>query len=271
MPDIAVLMTCHNRKEKTRSCIETIYDDVYKIHFIVTDDGSTDGTSELLQQLKPDYHLSVLKGTGKLYWCGGMRKAISYVMQCGKTYDYYVFVNDDVIFRPEVLKQTIARSREKNNAVIVGAVCNFQGELTYGGIQYRGKGIRYDTVKPGDENLCDTFNCNYVLLPSVVFKKAGNLDSNYRHTMADFDYGLHIRRLGYPIYSSVNYVGICERNKRENTWSERTLPRIDRFKRKESIKGLPCREWFYFLKKNFGIVKAIWHSVTPYIKIIIGT
>ena len=38
---------------------------------------------------------------------------------------------------------------------------------------------------------------------------------------------------------------------------------------KESPKGLPSKQWFYFLKKNFNINYAVWKSITPYIRIIL--
>ena len=44
----------------------------------------------------------------------------------------------------------------------------------------------------------------------------------------------------------------------------------DRLKKKRSPKGLPTRQWFHFLKKNFGLPQAVFYSVTPYIKILFG-
>ena len=38
---------------------------------------------------------------------------------------------------------------------------------------------------------------------------------------------------------------------------------------KESVKGAPFKQWFYFLKKNFGIFTAVIHAFTPYIRIIL--
>ena len=48
------------------------------------------------------------------------------------------------------------------------------------------------------------------------------------------------------------------------------MKRTERIKRKESIKGAPTKQWFYFLNKNFGVFSAIKGSVTPFVRIIIG-
>lgn len=269
MISITVLLTCHNRKEKTKNCIESIHDEKYAIRYIVTDDDSKDGTGELLKVLQREYNIVVLKGNGSLYWCGGMRKAIEYAQRQVDKTDYYVFVNDDVKFNKGILDSVIKRSNKLNNSVIAGATCNAEGELSYGAIRYRANTVQYDTVGIEDWEKCDTFNCNFVLLPEEIFIKAGNFDAHYQHAMADFDYGFHIRKLGYNIYSSDQYVGLCEKNSLKGTWIDSSLSRRERIRKKESVKGLPAREWYYFLKKNFGMKKAIWHSITPYFKILI--
>lgn len=267
---VTVLLTCHNRKEKTKSCIESIYDEKYAIQYIITDDGSSDGTEELLKQLQQKYNIIVIKGTGSLFWCGGMRKSIAYAQEQVQKTNYYVFVNDDVRFAKGALERAISRSRKLNNSVIVGATCNEKGELTYGAIRYQTNSVRYHTVEITDNEKCDTFNCNFVLLPEAIFGVAGNFDSYYQHAMADFDYGFHIQQLGYNIFSTEEYVGLCERNSVNGTWHDTSLSRGKRIRIKESEKGLPIREWYYFLKKNFGFRKAVWHSITPYVKILIG-
>ena len=51
---IATLLTCHNRKEKTLKCLNSITaqhipKQVGKIDVFLVDDGSTDGTSEAVK------------------------------------------------------------------------------------------------------------------------------------------------------------------------------------------------------------------------------
>ena len=88
--------------------------------------------------------------------------------------------------------------------------------------------------------------------------------------MADFDYCFSLKKAGSDIYMTDSYVGTCKKNDVKGSWRDNTLHRLDRLNLKESPKGLPRREWFYYLHKNFGLRTAIWHSITPYARIILG-
>lgn len=272
MTSVTVIFTCYNRKEKTAAFIKSIQDDRLHLSYVVTDDGSTDGTAADLSRLSGlGYDITTVHGDGKLYWCGGMRKAISHILESKKKTEYYVFANDDVVVFDNALYEMIVQSTKHENAVVVGTTCDHDGNLTYGGIRYHKHGIKYDTVDVTNENLaCDSFNCNLVLIPASVFEEMGNFDEHFTHAMGDFDYGLRIKRAGHPIESTRRYVGICERNPLKKTWADTNLSRRERFRLKESPKGLPFREWFYFLRKNFGLGTALVRSVTPYVKILLG-
>ena len=141
---------------------------------------------------------------------------------------------------------------------------------TYGGIRYQ-KGIHYDEVKPQDADLsCDSFNMNCLLMPQEIFWKVPNFDEHYIQSRADFDYGLSMKRLGIPVYVYNFYVGVCPDNDPKGGWTDTSLTRRERLKKKESIKGAPFAPWFYFLRKNFGLTQALLHGFTPYIRILFG-
>lgn len=64
--------------------------------------------------------------------------------------------------------------------------------------------------------------------------------------------------------------GICNNNNKKDTWEDTTLRRVERIRRKESIKGAPTKQWFYFLKKNFSLSLTIKGVITPFIRILLG-
>ncbi len=270
--NIAVLLTCHNRREKTISCINGLSFSEANIHFIVVDDGSNDGTVEALENLRGSFdrgkELTVIKGDGNLFYSGGMRKAMEYARQQDR-YDLYVLVNDDVLFDKGILDKVGERLSDADT-VLVGAMRGTDGHCTYGGVRYT-KGIHYKKVIPEDvDRQCDTFNANFVAVPADIFKSVPIMDSHYKHSLGDFDYGLAIKRAGYRIEVMQDYAGICENNPSTGTWRDVNLSRIERLKKKGSIKGAPFKQWFYFLKKNFGFSYALVYSITPYLRILIG-
>ena len=117
---------------------------------------------------------------------------------------------------------------------------------------------------------CDTFNCNCLLLDAACFLAMGNLDRAYVHSMGDYDYGLRLKKAGKIVVNSADYIGICDDNRIEGSWRDRTLSRRERLKKKESPKGLPRRDWYHYVRKNYSFPAALYHSLTPYLRILLG-
>lgn len=272
MGKLCVVLTCFNRKIKTKECIQTLVEKnkMVDMRFVVVDDNSTDGTSEELRKLP--YNIKLINGEGNLFWNRGMHKGIEYVINNNIDMDYCLLVNDDVSFFENSIEMIISQHKQigTKNGVIVGATCDIDTKLTYGGILKKSKNsLKYITVEPSSNLIeCDTLNANCVLIPKDVITSIGNLDPYYSHSMGDFDYGFKLVRNGYKIFSSCNYVGICERNKIEGTWEDRSLSLIKRIKLRESPKGLPIKEWFYFINKNYNIQLAIKCIIKSFIKML---
>lgn len=270
--DVVVLFTCHNRENMTRKSVYSLDDSSLSMQYIAVNDGCTDGTAAMLDQFGKDKDrgITILKGDGSLYWAGGMRKAMKYLRDKEVSADYVLLINDDVEFVDGALNYMLKEIKKHSKSCIVGATRDDNGKTTYGGIRYDMKRVKDTGIDVNDSNLkCDVANMNAFLIPYDAFKKAGVFDKHYKHAMADYDYSFELRRQGYHIFMTGKYVGVCPQNSRRGTWQDTRLSRRERVKLKESPKGLPAKEWFYYLKKNFGIRQAIWHSITPYIRIAI--
>ena len=296
---VCVMLTCFNRKDKTLNCIKSLISgNKCQVDFIVVDDGSTDGTGAALEDMAKELYerdsehasIEVIAATGGLFYSGGMRRAMEaakarYGSDVGNAPDFFILANDDVEFDRGVLDGLMhARSvnEHKENdltgdltphgsqTVIVGAMRDDSGKCSYGGIKYY-SGIHYKQIGPdAADRGCDTFNANFVAVPKEIFKAVPIIDPVYVHSLGDFDYGLQIKKAGYRIEVTDHFVGTCNNNPSTGTWNDRNLSRIERIKRKESVKGAPAKQWFHFLKKNFGIGYACAYSVTPYIRILLG-
>ncbi|OBR89892.1 putative glycosyl transferase [Clostridium ragsdalei P11] len=266
---ILVLFTCFNRKDKTLTCVNTlITNNNIDLDFIVVDDSSSDGTTEALEK----YHnIEVITGTGNLFYSGGMRVAIEAAKRRNLAdYDYVMFINDDVRFYDLAVSKLVDYLAGEQ-AILVGATCDDTGKLSYGGSIKTSKWRpRYKNVMSGTERVyCDTFCANCVLIPKEIFRKLDNIDPVYHHAMGDFDYGCEARRNGVQIIASDFFVGVCNDNSRDNTWRDSNLSIRARIRKKESPKGLPIKEWFYYLKKNHSILTAIIYSISAYVKIFL--
>ena len=72
-----------------------------------------------------------------------------------------------------------------------------------------------------------------------------------------------------PYAKSEKFVGVCPDNPVQASWRNTDLSLKERIRRKESPKGLPTKEWFYYLKKNYNGITAIVYSVIPHLRIIL--
>lgn len=267
MTKVLGLMTCFNRKEKTVRALKNLTQGNPEIDFsfIVADDASTDGTADALKVFES---VEVLSGNGSLFYSGGMRLAIAEAKKL-TDYDYCLLFNDDVDFADHAIEKLCAKD---SSFIWVGPTSDEEGGLSYGGVVKISKWRPKTEIVMADSpngKVCDTFNANCVLIPWEIFRNLDNIDEIYTHSMGDFDYGFSAARKGYIIKVADKYVGVCPDNPVQASWRNTQLSLKERIRRKESPKGLPTKEWFYYLKKNYNLVTAIIYSVIPYLRIIL--
>jgi GT2 family glycosyltransferase len=112
-------------------------------------------------------------------------------------------------------------------------------------------------------------NANCTLVPRAVYQKIGMFHHAYHHAMGDTDYGLEAGRHGIPIHESTYFVGECEPNPDAGSWRDRSLPRIERWRKLASVKGLPPKDWLHYCRRNCG---SLWmrYWLSPYIRVVLG-
>ena len=186
MKKVLGLMTCFNRKYKTKNSIETLIkgNPNLEISFLVVDDNSTDGTKEEIEKIPK---VEVISGNGSLFYSGGMRNAIENAKQKQEEFDYCLLFNDDVDFADGAIEYLTQKDCTK---IWVGPTCDENNQLSYGGI------LKTSKWRPNPEIVkaeiaegrkCDTFNANCVLIPWDIFKELDNIDPVYIHSMGDSD------------------------------------------------------------------------------------
>ncbi len=63
---------------------------------MIVNDGSTDGTDEMLAAMP--YEIDLINGDGGLFWNRGMYEAIEHAKKAHPDYEYYMLMNDDTKF-----------------------------------------------------------------------------------------------------------------------------------------------------------------------------
>ncbi len=263
--EIAVLLTVHNRKDKTLDCLSCVYSqqvpEKYTVDVYLTDDGCTDGTPEAIREQFPQVY--IVQGDGNLYWNRGMYTAWETASKA-KDYDYYLWLNDDTHLFEDAIEKLLTCSVEYlNKAIIVGATVDTatHNKVTYGG-RIKGK-----IPKPkGDIKEVDYFNGNIVLVPQAVYQVLGNLDRYFTHSKGDFDYGLRAKNSGIKLYQVGETLGECDEHESLDTWCNPNVPFKKRWSLLHRPNGMPPKETFYLEKRHIGLLKASFHYITVYIR-----
>lgn len=279
MKNIAVLMTCYNRKEKTIACLDRLLKNMlpanHTLNIFLVDDGSTDGTTQAVNEHYPQ--VTVIRGNGNLYWNGGMRLAWEKALQHDA--DFFLWLNDDVELKENALDTLLSTYQsirtDTNEPVIIGNLCDKKtGQLTYGGCAVD-KGLFHFRARklPVSDTVtaCDTINGNVVLIPKSTVDRIGILNKNFTHAMGDFDYGLRCTAAGIPIFSTAGFIGTCSNNSISNTWTDPTIPLKNRLLKLKLPTGLPPYEYFLYNKAHTNIFTATFLLATLYLKVLSPT
>lgn len=269
--DVAILMTCFNRREMTLSCLLDCYRQIdamsgsgtYSFSCYLVDDGSTDGTAEAVAQQFPQVRL--IRSDGNLYWNQGMRLAWDRASK-DRDYDFYLWINDDVRLRDGALATMLENSEFfRHKAIVAGTAVDQDGELSYGGRTRSMKLIEPDPTIPRP---CYLFNGNLVLVPKAAYALLGNLDQAYRHSFGDFDYSVRAGRKGIPKVICPGIQCDCDRNAGLPAWSDPANTLRQRYRYLLSPKGRPFREQFRFDVRYMGFIRAILHFISLNMKVL---
>lgn len=209
---IWIVIPVHNRKEFTKDCLLSLKEQTIQADCItIVDDGSTDGTDEMLAREFPE--VIVLKGDGNLYWTAAINKGVKHALLRGAT--FILTLNNDTIASPNFLEKMLEGAKKKPKSLI-GAldVDVISREPYYGGeiINWNFSASEYllNRLKREEQNglhEVSLFPGRGLLIPRVVFETIGFFaERALPHYMADYDFTHLARRMGFSIYCNYDAV-----------------------------------------------------------------
>lgn len=265
-------MTCHNRKPQTLACLESLRVAALSarqrctLHVFLVDDGCTDGTAAAVRERFSE--VTIVEGTGSLYWCGGMRRAWQAADTAG-AFDGFLWLNDDVVLSPTSLSllldtaDVIIRGTGRVGIVVGATQDPASGCTSYG--EMGPEGVRPATTVA---HPIDSFNGNIVLVPRQVYSAVGNLSGAYRHGFGDIDYAWRARQLDIPLWVAPGHLGSCSIDK-VSRWERPELSVWQRLIALHMPTGCPpwevitlmvtCGNWWF----PITIAKLYWRALFP--------
>lgn len=253
---IAVLLATFNRKEKTLSCLESLYGQLIpentEFGVFLTDDNSSDGTRSAVAKAYPS--VNIFKGSGNLFWAGGMRNSWREALKTGP--DYFLLLNDDTRLQKYAVRELLKYYElhgTSPHAIAIGSTLDAaNNEISYGGrkLYQQHKVQSYSAFSETEYIECDLANANIMLVPREIVERIGILSERYTHSIADFDYTLRAKKAGFKAVLIPGVLGNCV-DDHGNNWKSAAVSLKDRIRYLKSPKGLAYKEYMEFIKIHF--------------------
>jgi GT2 family glycosyltransferase len=113
-PKVSVLITTYNSSATIAACLHSLSDQDYdSMEVIIVENGSGDGTSQLLERLGPSYQ--VIYNLMNIGFAGAQNQAIAYAHGA-----WVLCLNPDTILSPDFISQLVAVGEQDP---YIGAVC----------------------------------------------------------------------------------------------------------------------------------------------------
>lgn len=205
-PSVAVIIPSFNSRDNLPECIEAVKrSDYHNYRIIVIDDGSKDGTAEIIAEKYPEVIL--LRGDGNLWSSGslncGFKKSIE--MGC----DYTIQIDNDLVIAPDFIKVMVASIIENGKSIVVPKVLQYfdKKRLECAGYYKRKMGLEILGIGEGEldngqYNQVKEIPCaqSMMIVKTADFKELGLWDEvNMPLYAADLDFTWRAHKKGYKI------------------------------------------------------------------------
>ena len=119
--DVTVLIPVYNAKNSIKETIESIQKQEYcgKIYINIIDDGSTDGTLEMLKSMELNSNITLIEEEHK-----GKAEALNKGLEKVKT-EYTITIDSDTVLHPLAIRNIMNKLANSNNKTVATAGCLF--------------------------------------------------------------------------------------------------------------------------------------------------
>lgn len=297
---VSIVIPAFNRKNELRQCLESIYKQDYQnFEILIIDNGSTDGTREMILREYPKVRLFYYGRN--LYACRARNLGIA---KCIGSYVW--FLDSDVVIVNENCLTALMKLIKSDETIggIGGTVYVFDDKSTRIALPQHNQFNMFDDWDREEFQMveCDFLPSSNLLMKRDILLKIGGFTEIYRYLMEDFDLGLKVTKLGlknvadrrtvalhpfktstvdfrksYNFYRNIFLYFLL--NFHQTKWFE-TL--VDRFRGSNGIPGRnpdkiskikiqgPAQFLNKFSGMLFGLINVFFLSI-PVIKILFGS
>lgn len=196
---IHVLLPVHNRREITRRFINCLKTQTHKdYHLILIDDGSTDGTDEMVR--KEIASTTVIKGHGDWWWAGSLQQGYKWLKSNNVPLtDLVLIINDDTEFEENFLETAVHILSDKKNTLLLAQCYSRQtGSLTDAGVHVDWRRLTFEQAASVDQINCLSTR-GLFLRVADFFKVGGFYPRLLPHYASDYEFTIRAHRKGMKL------------------------------------------------------------------------
>jgi len=197
---IYILLPVHNRIEVTRSFISCLARQTYdNYHLILIDDGSSDGTAEMVaENIK---NLTIITGQGSWWWAGCLQQGFNWLKLRASDNDIVLIMNDDVTFSHDFLGKALSLLESYDGMLLPQVYDPKTGETKETGVEADFNKLIFKTA-----SMPDKINClptRGLFMRMRIIKMVGDFHPRVLpHYLSDYEYTIRAHRMGVHLQTA---------------------------------------------------------------------
>jgi GT2 family glycosyltransferase len=204
MQKVYILLPVHNRNAVTEQFIDCLAAQTYaNYHLVLIDDGSTDGTAEMVQARIKE--LTVLKGRGDWWWAGSLQQGINWLDQHGvQDRDIVVFANDDITFEADFFQKAVDVLDNLDSTLLLPYLCDEKTGLPQeSGVEADLQKLTFNIAASEDKINCLSTRGLFIRMADL--QKIGKFHPRLLpHYLSDYEFTIRAHRKGLRLITSAD-------------------------------------------------------------------
>jgi len=199
MKKIYILLPVHNRKEITKKFVLCLKAQTFQnYHLILIDDGSTDGTKEMVREYIES--LTVLTGKGNWWWAGSLQQGYQWLRTNNISLsDLVLIINDDTEFETDFLERGYNLLDALSQTLLFAKGYDKEThQLVEDGYSLDWKHFRFDSTSNPDEINCLSTRGLFFRV-SDFYKIGGFHPKLLPHYISDYEFTIRAHKKGMKL------------------------------------------------------------------------
>jgi len=197
--NIYIILPVYNRREITKRFVDCLKKQSYtNYHLILIDDGSTDGSSEMVKEHIRS--LTVIRGNGNWWWGGSLQQGYLWLRaQNVSATDLVLIINNDTEFGPDFLATgSILMQGQRNMLLLATGFSKQNGNMVAAGVHVDWKKLSFNKAESSAEINCLSTR-GLFLHVSDLFKIGGFYPRLLPHYLSDYEFTIRAFRKGMKL------------------------------------------------------------------------